>query len=66
MLQLSDKAMEIFDRMISMGEIPNEVTLTALLSMWGSSKRPDAGARIVRLFQITRAAGQPLGVVAYR
>ena len=45
---------------------PSEVTYTALLSMWGKSRHPQASQRIVEVFQHMRLAGRTLDTVGYR
>ena len=56
----------ILNRMLAAQAQPSEVTYTALLSMWGKSRHPQASQRIVEVFQHMRSAGRTLDTVGYR
>jgi hypothetical protein len=48
------------------GAPPNEVTYTAMLTMWSNSHHPQASSRVVQIFRHMRASGKKLDTVGYR
>jgi Pentatricopeptide repeat domain len=53
-------------RMLSSGAEPNEMTYTAMLSMWGGSQSARASEGIIEVFRHMQSTGRQLDTVGYR